>query len=149
MTGQNDLDHEAPTGNGLLGQVLSSGYLDSEAQYQVGRVLSASARSYIGRPDRQPESADPEELIEGLELIDGGWSRVRHAWRELNAHGKSRARERSAALDRAEGRQAKREAVRNLPSNAPFAAARAEFARVLAELADVLERYALPSDQPR
>ncbi|MEU0274548.1 hypothetical protein [Streptomyces sp. NPDC006307] len=82
--------------------------------------------------------------MEALVVIDEGWSRIRRAWGALHSLGEAYADERARAVAQAEpGRKARHEALEGLPSEAAFLSARADFTRLLADLADAYERFPL------
>lgn len=127
----------APTGTHFLADVLASGYCDAQVQREIGRVLIASSGADFRSPVVQ---GDEDALMESLVRVDEAWIRVRRTWTRVAESGSALAEERSAVKHSPhEGRSARREALRSLPSEADLRDARAEFAEALSGLAAAYE----------
>ncbi|MFH9353328.1 hypothetical protein [Kitasatospora sp. NPDC017646] len=74
----------APTKAIALGDMPASGHVDSEVEYQLGRLLVSSNTSYLNRAGSFPEE-DDEEFVEDRADATDGWDAVEKACRQLLA----------------------------------------------------------------
>ncbi|MGV9317272.1 hypothetical protein ACWDR0_34645 [Streptomyces sp. NPDC003691] len=137
MPKSEDSKRSAPSGFSLLGQVLASGYCDSSAQYQLGRVLMHSASSVFSSPHINGEAIGDDELVEAFTLVDAGWSRVRTEWARLSEAGERRRDNLSPS--RAEY-ELTGSGQADQASDIEFKASKNDFALALASLADAYQQ---------